>query len=448
MRRSASARRAQQPSETGVVAALSHDGAGVVHAGKAAFVAGALPGETVRFRRRRSYRQYDEAELEEVLSASAQRVTPLCSHFDVCGGCTLQHLDSAAQLQLKETQLRDNLQRLAHTEPVRWLAPIPGPVWGYRRRARLGVKYLDQKQRVVVGFRERHSNLIAAMQRCEVLAAPVDALIAPLCELIAALSIRTRLPQIEVAVADNAVALVLRILEPLSAADEHELQAFESRHGVHFYLQPGAIHSVRALSSAAPTLYYRLPEAQLELEFLPTDFIQVNGTVNRTLVDRAALLLQLDSQSRVLDLYCGLGNFSLALARRAEQVVGVEGDAGLVERARSNARHNSIDNAEFFACDLNSDISAAAWYRNRYTHVLIDPPRVGARELLPHVARLSPQRLLYVSCHPATLARDIGILVHEHGFELEAAGVVDMFAHTTHVESVAVLGRHGGRHGH
>jgi 23S rRNA (uracil1939-C5)-methyltransferase len=255
-------------------------------------------------------------------------------------------------------------------------------------------------------------------------------------------------PQIEVAVADNCVALVLRILAPLSAADQQKLQEFESQRDVRFYLQPGGIHSVHTLSATAPALHYRLPEAQLELEFLPTDFIQVNGAVNRTLVDRAAQLLQLDGQSRVLDLYCGLGNFSLALARRAQQVVGVEGDTGLVERARSNARRNSIDNAEFFACDLNTDISAAAWYRQRHTHVLIDPPRVGARELLPHVARLSPQRLLYVSCHPATLARDVGILVHDHGYGLEAAGVVDMFAHTTHVESVAVLGRNGSRHGH
>jgi 23S rRNA (uracil1939-C5)-methyltransferase len=448
VRRAARARLAEPASETGVVAALSHDGAGVIHAGKAVFVAGALPGETVRFRRRRCHRQHDEAQLQEVLIASPERVRPRCLHFDVCGGCALQHLESAAQLRLKQTQLHDNLQRIARTEPARWLAPIAGPSWGYRRRARLGVKYLEGKDRVVVGFRERNSHLIAALERCEVMAPPLDGLIAPLCELIACLSIRARLPQIEVAVADNAVALVMRVLQPPTAADEQQLRQFEQRHGVHLYLQPGGISSVRALSPAAPALCYRLPAAQLELEFLPTDFIQVNAAANRTLVASAADLLELEADSRVLDLYCGLGNFSLALARRAHYVAGVEGDAALVERAGANARRNSIANAQFFCSDLTLDVSAAAWYRQRYTQVLIDPPRVGARELLPHVAKLAPRRLLYVSCHPATLARDVGILVHEHGFELLAAGVVDMFAHTVHVESVAVLGPLVSRHGH
>jgi 23S rRNA (uracil1939-C5)-methyltransferase len=438
------ARLAELPSEVGVVTALSHAGAGVIHGGKTAFVAGALPGETVRFRRHRRHRQHDEAQLEAVLIASPERVTPGCAHFEICGGCALQHLDSEAQLRLKEAQLRDNLQRLGNTMPARWLPAIPGPAWGYRRRARLGVKYLDRKQRVVVGFRERNSNLIAAIERCEVLAPPVDGLIVPLCELIAALSIRTRLPQIEVAVGDNDVGLVLRVLEAPSTADLQHLRDFELRHAIHFYLQSGGINSIRALSPEMPALVYRLPEAGLELEFLPTDFVQVNGAVNRSLVASAAELLQLDEHARVLDLYCGLGNFSLALARRAKHVVGVEGDAALVERARANARRNAIANVEFFSCDLTGDVGGAAWSRQRYTHVLIDPPRVGTRELLPRVAQLAPQRLLYVSCHPATLARDVGILVHEHGFELLAAGVVDMFAHTAHVESIAVL---GGRHG-
>jgi 23S rRNA (uracil1939-C5)-methyltransferase len=437
--RSSRAKLAESPIETGVIAALTQEGAGVIHDGKTAFVAGALPGETVRYRRRRRHRQYDEAQLEEVLSASSERVTPRCRHFDICGGCALQHLAGEAQLRQKEGQLRDNLQRLARTEPARWLPPIPGPAFGYRRRARMGVKYVERKERVVVGFRERSSGLIAAIERCEVLSPPVDALIAPLCALIERLSIRTRLPQIEVAVADNAVALVLRVLQSPSSADLALLQQFEREHAVCFYLQPGGIDSVRALDEHAPALSYRLPDAQLEMQFLPTDFIQINSAVNRALVGAAGQLLELDQYSRVLDLYCGLGNFSLALARRAQQVVGVEGDAGLVQRARANAQHNGIGNAQFFSGDLSADISHAAWLKQSYSHVLIDPPRAGAREVLPHIARLAPSRLLYVSCHPATLARDIGILVHEHGFELLAAGVVDMFAHTAHVESVALL---------
>jgi 23S rRNA (uracil1939-C5)-methyltransferase len=426
-------------SETGVVAALSHEGTGVVHGGKAAFVAGALPGETVRFRRRRRHRQHDEAQLEEVLTASPERVTPRCHHFDICGGCALQHVEQTAQLRLKEGQLRDNLQRLARVQPRRWLPPIPGPGFGYRRRARLGVKYLERKQRVVVGFRERSSNLVAAIERCEVLSPPVDALISPLCRLVEQLSIRARLPQIEVAVADNAVALVLRVLDPPSPEDLQRLHDFQRQHAIHLYLQPGGIDSVRALSPQTPTLTYQLPNPGVELEFLPTDFIQINAAVNRELVVTALRLLELSSDSRVLDLYSGLGNFSLAMARAAAQVVGVEGDAALVERARANARRNHITNAEFHRADLTADLRHAPWLRDSYSHVLIDPPRVGAREVLPVVAGLAPSRLLYVSCHPATLARDIEILVREHGFELLAAGVVDMFAHTAHVESIALL---------
>jgi 23S rRNA (uracil1939-C5)-methyltransferase len=439
MRRSASAKLAQALSETGVVEGLSHEGAGIIHAGKAAFVPGALPGETVRFRRRRRHRQYDEAQLEEVLSPSSERVTARCQHFDVCGGCALQHLSAEAQLRLKQDQLRDALQRLGGVEPERWLPPIPGPAFGYRRRARLGSRYVDRKERVVVGFRERSSSLIAAIERCEVLSPPVDALIAPLCALIGQLSIRRAVPQIEVAVGDDAVALVLRVLQSPSAPDLERLQAFQMQHRVHLYLQPGGVKTLKALTPDPPMLTYRLPDAGVELQFLPTDFIQVNAAVNRDLVSAAVRLLQPESDSQVLDLYCGLGNFSLALARRAAHVVGVEGDTVLVERARTNARRNQIANAEFHSTDLSADLSHASWLRRSYSHVLIDPPRIGAREVLPVVARLAPARLLYVSCHPATLGRDVGILVHEHRYRLLAAGVVDMFPHTAHVESMALL---------
>jgi 23S rRNA (uracil1939-C5)-methyltransferase len=383
---------------------------------------------------------------DAVLAAMSDQVTPHCAHFDFCGGCALQHLDGAAQLRLKEARLRDTLDRLAQVAPTHWLPAIASPPWGYRRRARLGVRYVRRKQRALVGFRERRSNLIANLERCEVLAPPLDALIMPLSALVTQLSIRERLPQIEVAIGDDAVALVVRVLAAPSHADLASLREFEALHGVRFYLQPGGIDSAQALSEPAQRLFYALPEAQLEIDFLPTDFIQVNAAVNRALVSAAAQLLELRSDSSVLDLYCGLGNFSLALARRAHSVVGVEGDGGLVARARGNARRNDIANAEFFSADLTADVSAAPWLARRFSHVLLDPPRAGAPALLPHIARLAPQRVLYVACDPDTMARDVGLLVQQHGFELLAAGVVDMFPHTAHLESLALLAP-GSAHG-
>jgi 23S rRNA (uracil1939-C5)-methyltransferase len=376
---------------------------------------------------------------DALLAAGADQVTPYCAHFDICGGCALQHLDSAAQLRLKEQRLRDALGRLAQAAPQRWLPAIASPPWGYRRRARLGVRYVRRKERALVGFRERRSHLIANLARCEVLAPPLDALIVPLSALVTQLSIREQLPQIEVAIGDDAVALVLRVLAAPSPEDLASLRAFELLHGVRFYLQPGGIDSVRPLTEPAPRLFYALPEAALEIEFLPTDFIQVNAAVNRSLVATAARLLELSGDASVLDLYCGLGNFSLAVARRARSVVGVEGDPGLVARARGNAQRNGVGNAEFFHADLTADVSAAPWLARGFSHVLLDPPRAGALALLPHIARLAPERVLYVACDPDTLARDVGLLVQQHGFELLAAGVVDMFPHTAHVESLALL---------
>jgi 23S rRNA (uracil1939-C5)-methyltransferase len=379
----------------------------------------------------------------------AAEITPFCAHFDICGGCALQHLDSGVQLDLKQARLRDSLTRLARVAPARWLPPIASPPWGYRRRARLGARYVRQKGRSLVGFRERRSNRVAELARCEVLAPPVDRLIVPLSELVTQLSIRERLPQIEVAVADDVVALVVRVLEPPTAADLASLRAFERSHGVRFYLQSGGIDSTRVLTEPAPRLCYTLPEAQLEIEFLPTDFIQVNAAVNRALVSAATQLLQLTPEASVLDLYCGLGNFSLALARHAHCVVGIEADAGLVLRAQGNARRNGIANAQFVRADLTTpsgqDGGAPAWLARRYSHVLLDPPRAGALAMLPHIARLAPERLLYVSCDPDSLARDVGLLVHQHGFELLAAGVVDMFPHTAHLESLALLAPGTGR---
>jgi 23S rRNA (uracil1939-C5)-methyltransferase len=435
--------------EVATVAALTHDAQGIIREGKAAFVAGALPGESIRFRRTRQHRQHDEAELLEVLEPSAARVVPRCAHFGVCGGCALQHLAPEAQLEAKQTELRDNLERVGRVSPRQWLEPLRGPVWNYRRRARLGAKFVIKKDRVVVGFRERLAPYVAELQRCEVLSSPLGELIAPLAAMLNGLSIRHRIPQIEAAVADNVVALVLRVLDPPSADDLARLREFAARHSVRFYLQTGGLDSVRPLDGdTGEPLRYGLPQFDLQLQFTPTDFIQINAQINAALVSRAVELLELTPSASVLDLFCGIGNFTLALARRAGRVVGVEGEQGLVERARHNARLNDIANAEFHVADLGrAPEHGPPWLRDNYTHVLLDPPRAGASEVLAAVSRLNPQRVLYISCHPGSLARDLGLLVHEHGMNLVAAGVLDMFPHTTHVESLALLepGRRKGR---
>lgn len=454
-----SRRPASQVEEVGTVAALTHDGEGIIRGvprvgdgqstqegSKAAFVPGALPGESVRFRRTRAHRQHDEAELLEVLQPSADRVVPRCAHFGVCGGCALQHLSPEAQLQAKETELRDNLERVGRVTPQQWLPPLRGPVWNYRRRARLGAKFVTKKDRVLVGFRERLAPFVAEVRRCEVLASPLGEIIESLAILMNGLSIRHRIPQIEVAVADNVVGLVLRVLDPPADADLVKLREFAAAHSVRFYLQDRGLDSVKVLDEgsggtvSSEPLYYRLPQFDVRLEFAPTDFVQINAQINEALVARAVELLELTPESSVLDLFCGLGNFTLPLARRAGRVVGVEGELGLVERARHNGRLNGLTNVEFHVADLSRDPGPASpWLKDNYTHVLLDPPRAGAAEVLASVSRLNPRRVLYISCHPGSLARDLGVLVHEHGMNLVAAGVLDMFPHTTHVESMAVL---------
>ena len=435
--------------EMATVAALTHEGEGIIRGGKAVFVPGALPGESIKFRRTRSHRRHDEAELVEVLTPAPERVTPRCAHFGVCGGCALQHLSADAQLEAKNMELRDNLERLGEVTPLSWLPPLRGPVWGYRRRARLGAKYVTKKGKVLVGFRERLGPFIADVQDCDVLAPPVGDLVAPLANLIMTLSIRERVPQIEVAVADNAVALVFRVLDPPSSADLDRLREFRQAHGPRIYLQPAGLGSVHELDTPGEPLRYGLPKFKVELEFLPTDFIQINGAVNEALVSRAVELLELTPAAEVLDLFCGIGNFTLPFARTAGRVVGVEGDAALVARARHNAQLNQLENTEFHAADLARPAVAptSPWLKKGYTHVVLDPPRAGAQEVLANVASLAPQRVLYISCHPGSLARDLGVLVNEHGFTLEAAGVLDMFPHTAHFESLALLspGKRKGR---
>ena len=432
--------------ETGLVTDLTHDAEGVVRGsetgGKTVFIAGALPGERVRFRRRSFHKQHDEAELIEILEASPQRVTPRCAHFGVCGGCALQHLAPDAQLAAKQKELAENLARIGNVAPAEWLPPLLGPHWNYRRRARLSSRYVAKKERSLVGFREKQGKYVADVQRCEVLAEPVASLVGALGELLTGMQRRASIPQIEVALSDGEGVLVIRVLDPLPEPDLAALRGFEAAHCLRILLQPGGLDTIHPLSEGPIDLHYRLDAFDLRLEFGPSDFVQVNAAINQSMVARAIELLEVKPADRVLDLYCGLGNFTLPLARRAGAVVGVEGDAGLIAKARANARLNAITNADFHVGDLSVPPDRTiSWMRGAYDLVLLDPPRVGAREVLSAVAHLGPRRVVYISCHTGSLARDLGVLTQEHGFRLRAAGVLDMFPHTTHVESVAVLDR-------
>jgi 23S rRNA (uracil1939-C5)-methyltransferase len=430
------------PPEQGTVTGLTHEGEGIVREGKTAFVGGALPGELIRYRRVRTHRGHDEGQLLEVIAPSADRVTPRCAHFGTCGGCALQHLSGERQIELKEQQLRDALERVAKVRPQAWLPPLRGPQWGYRRRARLGARYVPKKGRVVVGFRERLAPYIAALDDCAVLSAPLGALIAPLSALLTGLSLRDCIPQIEVAVAENVTALVFRVLGALPEGDIAALRDFGERHALRIYLQTAGLDSVAPLEATAQLepLRYSLPEFGVTYDFAPTDFVQINAAINAAMVARVLSLLELDSQSRVLDLYCGLGNFTLPMARHAGAVLGIEGDAALVQRARHNALMNGLGNAQFVAADLTQTLPLnAPFLAGGFSHVVLDPPRAGALEVMPTIAHLAPGKVAYISCHPGSLARDIAVLVHEFGFELRAAGVLDMFPHTAHVESLAVL---------
>ncbi len=430
------------------IESLAHDGRGVARVdGKAVFVHGALPGERVRARITRRRRDLDEGITLEVLTASSERVEPGCEFYDRCGGCSLQHLDPARQIEAKQTMVLENLRRIGKVTPAQVLAPVTGPLWGYRHKARLAVRNVRGKGRVLVGFRERQSPYVADMTHCEVLHPSVGRLLVPLSELIGRLSIRNRIPQIEVAVGDALVVLVFRVLDPPSAADEQQLRAFADKHEIEIHLQPGGPESVNPLGESQGDLYYSLPAQKLRLAFGPLDFTQVNHALNCELVIQALQRLAPTPQERVLDLFCGLGNFSLPLARQAREVLGVEGDEALVARARANAEANAIDNARFATADLHdaAALERAAWLRERFDAVLIDPPRSGAREILPALAAMGHPRLLYVSCHPATLARDAGLLVHEHGYALRELGVLDMFPHTAHVESMALFEQDTGK---
>jgi 23S rRNA (uracil1939-C5)-methyltransferase len=434
--------------ETATIGAMTHDGRGIATIdGKKVFVPGALPGEQVCLRRRKIRRGYDDADLLEIVTPSPERVTPRCAVFGMCGGCALQHVDAATQRAMKQKSLADCLARIGGVQPERWLDPVfdpdPDGSWQYRRRARLAVKDVAGKGRVLVGFRERHGALVTDMRRCEILAPPFGSLIAALSDLIGGLRIRARLPQIEVATADNAVELVFRVLDPPGEDDRARLQRFGNDQGVRISLQPGGLDSVTPLvpGAADQALYYELPEFDVRIRFEPTDFVQVNGRVNRRMVGMVVDLLDVRESDRVLDLYCGIGNFSLPIARRAGWVLGIEGETEQVARATENAALNGVDNCEFRSGDLAAVDGKGGWFRQSWDRVLLDPPRSGAEQVVRHMASTGASRVVCVSCHPATLARDAGILTKGQGYWLEAAGIVDMFPHTAHVEAVAVFSK-------
>lgn len=434
-----------QVTEAAAITDLDHEGRGVAHVdGKVVFIDDALPGEQVEWRRVKSTRTFDEGALLNVLEPSPNRVRPECPHFGICGGCVLQHLAAPQQIEFKQRQLLDALTRIGDVAPREILPALQGPAWHYRRRARLAARWVPKKGKTVVGFRERSSAFIANLEQCPILAEPVARLLEPLSALVTHLSLRARVPQIEVAVADRATALVIRVLDEPTAHDRELLEAFQRAHGVEIYLQPGGYDTVAPLTAPASRLEYRLPKFDVTIRFEPTDFIQVNETLNALMIERAIEWLNPTAQERVLDLFCGLGNFSLPIARSGAQVTAVEGDAGLVARARDNASLNGLANMEFHVADLFSEeVAHAAWAKRSYDKVLLDPPRAGAREVLPLLAASGAQRIVYISCHPGTLARDAGVLVNEYGFALDAAGVMDMFPHTAHVESMAVFTRNG-----
>ena len=424
------------------VQSLAHDGCGIARVGgKVVFVERGLPGEVVEFQRLRRKPNYDLANLTRVLRESSARVVPRCPHYERCGGCSLQHLEPRAQVAVKQRVLEDNLARIGKVQPDMLLPPIYGPYWGYRQRARLSVRQVPKRGTAVVGFRERRAPRIVDMDSCDILPPRISALIAPLRELIAALVRGSRIPQIEVAVGDEAAILTLRILDPLPETDAARLRQFSARHGVDIYVQPQGPDSIHPLDpEASGQLFYRLPEFDLTLRFTPSDFTQVNFAVNRVLVRRAVALLELRAGLRVADLFCGLGNFTLPMARRGASVVGVDGSAELLARALENASSNGLTHQVQFIAENLLDAPGPLLSRlGRLDRMLIDPPRDGAHALVQALDRHGPERVVYVSCNLATLARDAGVLVHDIGYQLRAVGIVNMFPHTAHAESIALF---------
>jgi 23S rRNA (uracil1939-C5)-methyltransferase len=430
--------------ESLTVESLDQEGRGIARRdGKTIFIEGALPGERVSYSPYRKKPTYEVATLVKVVKPAAQRVTPRCRYFGLCGGCSLQHLDARAQVAVKQRVLEDSLWHIGRVRPELILPAIYGPAWGYRHRARLAVRHVPKKGGALVGFHEKRSSYVADMASCEVLPERFSALLRPLRDLVDSLTIRNRLPQIEIAAGDEVDVLVLRVLEPPTASDLERLRDFAGRRGVRMYLQPGGPDTASPLPAEdAADLYYELPEFDLTMRFGPTDFTQVNHAVNRVLVRRALALLDPQPGERVADMFCGIGNFTLAIARRGAVAVGVEGSAALLKCAAANAGANGLsEGATFVEMDLYEPFDGWPAALGQFDRMLLDPPRDGAVELIKALPDDGPRRVVYVSCNPGTLARDAAVLTQARGYQLSAAGVINMFPHTSHIESIAVFDR-------
>lgn len=421
---------------------LSHDGRGVAKWNdKVVFVQNALPGEVVMAKLNRKTRNYNEALATEVLTASPDRVEPACEFYTVCNGCSMMHLKEEKQIEFKFNTLRNNFKKISHLEPQQWLAPLTDTHWHYRRRARLSVKWVTAKDKMLVGFREKNGRFVAEMNDCQVLEKPLAQLLQPMAELFAQTSIKAFIPQVECSLGDGVMSIIIRHMKPLSSADLMLFKQFSEQHQLQIFLQSKGPETVMPLAEYKRPLAFALPDYGLTYEFLPNDFIQVNRHMNEKMIQQALQAMDLQPTDQVLDLFCGLGNFTLPMGQTAATVVGVEGDAQLVDRARHNATLNELDHVQFYQADLTQDHQNSEWFQKPYTKVLIDPPRSGAWEILPLIAQTSAKTLVYVSCHPASLARDTDRLVNELGFTLQTAGVMDMFPHTSHVESMAIFTR-------
>ncbi|MGB5275906.1 MAG: 23S rRNA (uracil(1939)-C(5))-methyltransferase RlmD [Gammaproteobacteria bacterium] len=435
-------KRLPKESVEATVESLSDEGRGIAHVDdRAVFIDHALVGERVLFNYTRLTNKIAEGRAVEILDASTARVKPQCRAFGRCGGCSLQHMDTRAQIALKQETLLRQLKTIGHVEPANVLRPITGKVWGYRSKARLGVRYVEKKDRVLVGFRERGSSFITETDVCDILHPDVGNVIAELADCISLLEIKRLIPQIEVAAGDNQTVLVFRHLEIMPAGDRDKLIALAKKRGLVIMLQAGSPDDLELLwPESADALFYDLHDYNIRIEFEPADFTQVNNEVNRKMIRQAIDLLQPGKDDSVLDLFSGLGNFTLPLARQCAQVTGIEGSQNMVNKARANAERNGIVNASFHYADLYADdIRHTQWIKRKYDRILLDPPRSGAAVVLQHIKRMHAKRIVYVSCHPATLARDAGIIVNELGYSLAHAGVMDMFPHTAHVESIAVF---------
>lgn len=432
-----------KPNLTITIEALTHEGRGIgTHEGKKVFVVGALPGEVATVKVLRKFKGRLEGVAVDIDNPSVERISAPCPHFGNCGGCVMQHMSAPSQLQLKQKVMLEQLQHFGGLTPQRVLPPLAGPTFGYRRKARLGIKYVHKKNKLLMGFRELDGRFVNDGHSCAILHPLIADRLEQLRELIEGLSIPNKIPQLEVAVGDDTAAIIVRHLEPLTDDDKNKLMAFGQTTQIHIYCQPKGPTSVHRLwpSEGDERLTYSLSLFDIEYRFHPTDFTQINLDINQKMIAQALGLIQPQAHERVLDLFCGLGNITLPLAQHTKSVVGVEGSTEMVERGYENAKHNQIDNVEFHAANLNEPVSAN-WMNAQYDIVVLDPPRSGAAAIVDQIQTFDASRILYISCNPATLARDSGILVEQKGYELQAAGVMDMFPHTGHVEAMAYFTR-------